>query len=222
MGVWSSPAAGGPAPTWLFFSGTDLWRNGGSAYGGLLWSPNGLDREGFTFKLLIAGGTYRYLTGVADSVEVRGRYLMGSAMVGWRFKSEPAEITLLVGPMVQDHRLKPDDPGNRKRGRHFGALMSADLWYQPSPNMMAALNASLTTTADYSVRVALGWRLLDRVFIGPEGQVIGCDAYWQYRIGLHVTGLRTGDFEWSAAAGWMEDNDERSGVYGRVGLIVRR
>lgn len=41
--------AGSPAdPSFLFFSGTDIWRYGAFLYGGLLWSPAGLDADGFT------------------------------------------------------------------------------------------------------------------------------------------------------------------------------
>jgi len=41
--------AGGPAsPSFLLFSGTDLWRYGAFFYGGALWSPAGLDTGGFT------------------------------------------------------------------------------------------------------------------------------------------------------------------------------
>jgi hypothetical protein len=32
----------------LFFAGTDLWRDGAFLNGGLLWSPAGLDKGGFT------------------------------------------------------------------------------------------------------------------------------------------------------------------------------
>jgi hypothetical protein len=35
-------------PTFLFFAGTDLWRYGAFFYGGSLWSPAGLDADGFT------------------------------------------------------------------------------------------------------------------------------------------------------------------------------
>ncbi len=36
------------APSFLLFGGTDLWRYGQFLYGGALWSPAGLDRDGFT------------------------------------------------------------------------------------------------------------------------------------------------------------------------------
>jgi hypothetical protein len=47
----------------LYFSGVDLWRNGGTAYAGALWSPGGLNSDGFTLKLLLAAGDYLYETG---------------------------------------------------------------------------------------------------------------------------------------------------------------
>jgi hypothetical protein len=35
-------------PSFLFFGGTDLWRYGQFLYGGTLWSPGGLESDGFT------------------------------------------------------------------------------------------------------------------------------------------------------------------------------
>jgi hypothetical protein len=35
-------------PSFLLFTGTDLWRYGAFLYGGGLWSPAGLDHDGFT------------------------------------------------------------------------------------------------------------------------------------------------------------------------------
>jgi hypothetical protein len=32
----------------FLFAGTDLWRDGAFVHGGLLWSPAGLDADGFT------------------------------------------------------------------------------------------------------------------------------------------------------------------------------
>jgi hypothetical protein len=35
-------------PSFLLFGGTDLWRYGQFLYGGTLWSPGGLNSDGFT------------------------------------------------------------------------------------------------------------------------------------------------------------------------------
>ena len=60
--VSTGPArAGDDGAQFLLFSGADLWRDGQFLHGGLLWSPGGLDREGFTLKAMISGGRYRYV-----------------------------------------------------------------------------------------------------------------------------------------------------------------
>jgi hypothetical protein len=37
-----------PDASFLLFGGTDLWRYGQFLYGGTLWSPGGLNSDGFT------------------------------------------------------------------------------------------------------------------------------------------------------------------------------
>jgi hypothetical protein len=47
-------------------------------------------------------------------------------------------------------------------------------------------------------------------------------AYRQLRVGAHVTALKTGLWEWSAAVGWSDDSDSRTGLYLRLGVLTRR
>ena len=79
-----------------------------------MWSPCGLDHEGFTLKVIGSGGDYRYQSG-ALGLEVTGRQMMASVMAGWRFKFDRLEITAYVGPDFEDFKLTPDDPGTRMR-----------------------------------------------------------------------------------------------------------
>jgi hypothetical protein len=204
----------------LLFSGFDLWRNGDAAHGGLLWSPNGLANEGFTLKLLIAGGIYGYNSG---GTTVDGRYGLASAMPGWRFKRDRLEITVYAGPDFQRHRLTPDDLGNRMRGAHTGVRFGSDLWYQPSDGFMATTSVSLSTIGpNYWARAAIGWYLFDRAWIGPEILALGGDRYQQFRVGVHATAFRAGMFEWSAGMGYARDSDERNGAYLHIGVLTRR
>ena len=88
---------------------------------------------------------------------------------------------------------------------------------------MLAADASLTSIAtSYSARLAYGWRLQDWFYLGPEAQTFACVGYSQMRFGVHLTGLRTDDWEWSAAAGWSSDSDRRSSPYLRLGVLTRR
>jgi Cellulose biosynthesis protein BcsS len=113
------------------FAGGDIWRNGDFAYGGLLWSPGGLDREGFTLKAVMSGGLYRYDSG-APGAQVTGREFVAQLLPGWRFKREQLEVKVFVGLDLQDHLLSPDDPSSglqRRRWRRDRSVVRADVGY---------------------------------------------------------------------------------------------
>ena len=216
-------AAGDDGTRLLLFSGADVWRDGQFAHGGLLWSLNRLDREGFTLKAMISGGRYRYQSGAFGNAWVNGTEENLQLLPGWHFKHDRFELKVLAGLDVKHGATWPDDPDNRLRGTHVGLRVSGDLWYEPTATTMLAADASLTSiAADYSARLAYGWRVNDWFYLGPEMQTFACDGYSQFRFGLHVTALRTGRWEWSAAAGWADDSDRRSGGYLRLGVLTRR
>ena len=207
--------------TFLLFSGTDLWRHGSFSYGGMLWSPGGIDREGFTFKLLIGDGAYRYTSG---NTTVNAKQAVGFALPGWRFIVDGAIISVFAGLDAQHHRLTPYDPGSSLAGTHLGIRGAVEFWYEPDPQTMIAADASITSVGpSYSMRAAYGWRMFDAFYIGPEiAGFSSDDSYQQFRAGLHITGLKWRLLEWSAALGWATDSDDRDGLYGRIGLLVRR
>ena len=212
--------AGVPPEKFLYFSGFDLWRNGGSFYGGAQWAPGGLNNDGFTLKILLAEGNYRYLSG---STDIRGTSLLAAIMPGWRIKRGDLEIKMFAGLDLQNHRLSPDDLSNSLRGNHAGLRVSADSWWQPMHSMMLASSISGSTIGNsFGIRGAAGWRLLDRFWTGPEIETSGDDVYRQYRFGAHITSFKTGEFEWALGAGYVEDNNRRSGAYGRLSVLTRR
>jgi hypothetical protein len=211
----------GPTPeTFLLFAGGDLWRNGGFAHGGLLWSPGGIDREGFVGKLLIGSGQYRYRNG---AVETTGTVALADVLPGWRFKRGAVEVTVYAGLDLQHHWLSPDDPGNRSRGSHAGLRAGFDLWWEPTTTTMIDAGANFATIGDgYWSRAAFGWKAFDVVYLGPEFLALGDDRYSQWRIGAHATAFKIGNVELSAGAGYVQDSDDRAGFYGRVGVLTRR
>ena len=204
----------------LYFSGFDLWRNGGTFYGGAQWAPGGLNNDGFTLKILLAEGSYRYLSGTND---IPGTSLLAAIMPGWRIKRGDLEIKAFAGLDLQNHRLSPDDLSNSLRGNHAGLRVSADTWWEPTRAMMLASSISGSTIGNsFGIRGAAGWRLMDRFWAGPEIETSGDDVYRQYRIGAHVTSFKTGEFEWALGAGYVDDNSHRSGAYGRLSILTRR
>jgi Cellulose biosynthesis protein BcsS len=128
--------------------------------------------------------------------------------------------------VFQKHYLRPDDPSNRLRGTSIGLRIAIDLWYEPAPETMIAAEFSLSSIAtSNSVRAAYGWRVLEDmlggVYIGPEAQYFGSEGYRNWRLGAHITSMKTEDTEWSAAAGWARDSQGRASPYLRLNLLKK-
>jgi hypothetical protein len=210
--------------TFLLFSGADLWGHGWFAHKGVLWSPGGFESEGFTLKLLLGTGLYRYNSGALADETVVGAQVIAFALPGWRFQRDRFTVSVFAGVDFQYHHLTPHDPGSSLRGAQLGIRGGFDLWYQHNPDMMIGADASVSSVGpSYSARLALGWRIPESLYIGPEvsGFANGND-YNQWRLGLHITGARMDELEWTIGFGWTFDSDERDGFYGRLGAIVRK
>ena len=219
--VGRAEAATPNSPSFLLFGGTDLWRYGAFLYGGTLWAPAGLDADGFTLKLLVNGGRYTYNSGSLNAA-VDGTMLSGAALPGWRFVRGSLTVSVFAGAVVQDYRLSPYDPGSRLHGLYVGGQFAADVWFEPSKNTMAALNGSVTSIGPTGyLRGALGARVFDAAFVGPEAAMLWCGNFQQLEAGGHLTGLHVGASEWSAGAGWSMDSDKRTGPYLRLGVSAK-
>ena len=70
--------------------------------------------------------------------------------------------------------------------------------------------------------MAGGWRAFETGWVGPEIAMSSDRFSEQYRVGAHLTGLRTGAFEWSLAARYVQDSFRRTGMYGRISVLARR
>jgi hypothetical protein len=162
----------------------------------VLWSPDGLDRDGFTVKAVISGGSYRYISGAPGNTQVKGRELTTQLLGGWRFIRGKTELQLFAGLDLQNHQLTPDDPSSGLRGGDAGVRVAVDLWSEPTPQTMITADSSLSSIiTSYSLRAATGWRVSDLFYVGPEAQTFAADGYLQLRFGIHATGFKTGDFE---------------------------
>ncbi len=215
--------AGDDGAQLLLFSGTDIWRDGRFMHGGLLWSPGGLDREGFTLQAMISGGLYRYRSGAVNDAWVTGTEEEAQVLPGWRFKRDRLELKVFAGLDIKNDVTNPYDPSSRLHGTSIGVRGAVNLWFEPTPSTMVAADASLMSIATgYSARLAYGRRLNDWFYLGPEAQTFACVGYSQLRFGVHLTGLKTEQWEWTAAAGWAEDSEHRPGPYLRLGVLTRR
>lgn len=204
----------------ILYSGRDLWRNGLFANGGLLWAPNGIDRSGFLLKAQLSTGIYRYQSEGLGTVY--GGEMKGQILPGWGFKRGQFELKLFAGPDLETHRLWPDDRANSLRGTRLGLTLAADLWDNPTVGTMIAADVSFSTIGpNCAARIAAGLRAFDQFYVGPEFQAYGGDGYRQFRFGAHITSLKTGQREWSAAVGWAVETNKGASPYVRLGFVQR-
>lgn len=214
------PLSGGSkADQALLFGGFDVWRNGLSAYAGLHWAANGLDDDGVIVRLSMSNGLERYDT---PGRTYRTTIFRAALTPGWRFKRGEFELKLFAGPDFESHNLTPDNVHAKWRGPHAGLRIAAEAWAQPVPDLMLATSFYATTIASgYGFRAAAGWRLIDAFWLGPEFSGSRDEFSRQTRVGVHLTGLQTDAFEWSAAIGMVSDSFGRSGGYGRLATQFR-
>jgi hypothetical protein len=204
----------------LLYAGFDVWRAGRSGYGGFYWAPDGLNNDGFIARLFVSDGVERYDTGAK---RFNTTIVRVAPLAGRRFKQGDFEIKFFAGPELENRVLTPDIATANFRGTKFGARVATESWWEPMPELMLASAFSASTNAaSHSARAAAGWRMFDRFWTGPEISASRDESSTQVRIGAHLTGLRTADLEWSAAAGYVQDSFHRSGVYGRIGVLTRQ
>lgn len=198
----------------LLFTGVELWRAGVAAYGGLHWAPGGLNEDGLIARVLLSRTIERQ--GAASTAIFRA-----AGLAGVRFKRGGFELKLMAGPQFELH--EPASPDASLRGTRLGLQAVAESWWEPTPALMLASSWSATTLGTgYGGRLAAGLRLDDGVWCGPEVSAFTDEFSTQTRVGLHLTGVRWQDLEWSAAAGYLRDSLERNGAYGRIGVLIRR
>jgi hypothetical protein len=204
----------------LLYAGFDIWRFGRAGYGGFDWAPDGLNRDGFVARLFVSYGGERYDAG---SRRFDTNIVRASPVAGWRFRQGEFEIKFFAGPEIENRTSTVDIPVAKFRATQFGARVAAELWWEPMREMMltSALSAS-TNAASHSARAAAGWRISDQFWAGPEISASRDEFSQQVRTGAHLTGFRLGEFEWSAAAGYVHDSFRRGGVYGRIGVLTRQ
>lgn len=210
--------SGGMPDKMIYFGGIDATQWGFGAHGAAQWMPSGPSQDGFILRMFISESLERYSDSSGNYATQIGRAFL---MPGYLVRIGRLEAQLLVGPDAEVDFFFQNGRADRSRTR-FGMRGIADLWWEPTRELMVQYALSGTTIdSGYSTRIAAGWRLFDSFWVGPEASLSSDYFSRQTRFGVHLTGLRTNDYEWSFAAGHVSDNFGRDGVYGRFGLMIR-
>lgn len=210
--------SGGMPDRLMYYGGLDASHWSFGAYGGVQWAPAGFNKDGFILRMFLSESIERFTTGQRTYQSQIGR---ASILPGYMFRTGNLEVQLLAGLDAEADFFFVDRRPNKWRTK-LGLRSTADAWWEPTRLLMLQYSLSGTTIDNgYSTRIAAGVRMFDWFWIGPEAALSNDYFSQQIRIGGHLTGLRTGPYEWSFAAGHVQDNFQRQGVYGRFGLMIR-
>ena len=180
----------------LLFSGTDLWRDGRFLHGGVLWSPDGLDREGFTLKVMRFGRAVPLPLRRAQQC-LGDRHRGGSPAVA-RLALQARTGSKSSYSSGSTSRTTSPVPTIRPTGCMARRSASA------SPSICGRTDANdhgrRRCLADLDRHRLFGARRLwlarvdDWFYLGPEAQTFACIGFSQLRFGVHLTGLKTGSY----------------------------
>lgn len=224
------PVAPPPAPPQrlvLFWGGEGTAGSVGQSAGFKL-VPSGLDGPGFVLMAL-ADAKLDLETVDGASLGAPGRSwpsprgsASGALLAGAQWTAPWGVAMLLAGPQVLREQVRAADASVVWGETEIGAAALAEIWAHPRPGALAT-GTLVVSSAAQSLwsRAALGIRLdalpalaavpaLANAHAGPEATLYVDPGYAAQRLGLHLTGLKLGAFEWRIGAG-VAFGDETGG-----------
>ena len=174
----------------------------------------------------LAGSGFRLLLKAGGSrEETRRRRPHGTtykteaqSMLGYEWRIGSTFFALYVGSDTEtEQRMGPFCSCVMTR---YGARIQADLWMTPAEGMMLQASGYASTLDGSRLwgRVATGWWMPARFYLGPEIEAYRDHDYSKLRLGVHLTGLRLFGVEWRLSGGWQSTSDRPSEAYGTFGL----
>ena len=205
----------------LVFVGTEIARANFSLYFGERRALGGrLDKTGKFLELGGATGVYAYEPGTRLPGQVVGFVEMASASLGFQKVWPRAGGAVLIGAVMERHRLKPFDPGNPVNGTRGGVRLGLEAWARPLPKLIVAGAATASNAhRAWRAEARLGWQITENLRAGPEVAVAGNREYTMLRAGFRLEGIRFAKYDWAVSAGAAtkpEEEDEPVGAYGTL------
>lgn len=190
----------------------------GAASGALVgtFAPfNGLEHNGFRFRVIGLIGRYDYDASAPGVGEVTGNQAGGSLLGGYEWAVNKTKIGVYGGIDVINNRLNKFDPGNDTEGTTYGFRAGVDFYSNPTSSTMAAGTFTFTTAnTGYYVRLRGGVAAYEQMYVGPEVLVLGDSFYNQWRLGLHLSGVQLGPVQFGVSGGYLNDSTKGNGGYG--------
>lgn len=177
-----------------------------------------LQQSGARFRLEGLGGAYSYEQS-ATGQQVRGEQFEGGALVGYQQIWNTGALAGYVGFNVRENTLSVVDPSNPTAGTKAGLKTAIEAYLLPTYQTMLSGYASYSTAHNaYYVRGRAGYAAYDnasygKAYVGPELTFLGDDFFGQWRVGVHLSGIRLGAVQLGVAGGYVWDRVNKEGYY---------
>jgi len=183
-------------PVGEVFTGGAFTQNAWMSWAGAVKSlSTSLYEPGWRLRVLGAFGQYGLVTnGLAN----RANPQLFEITPGYQFRFGPLISKIYMGLHGEQHRLNFPDPNSKLRDMGYGAKFISENWLDLPQNSFASFDASFSTlNSSYQAMMRVGSaKLVERLTLGPETQVMGNGEYYQLRFG--------GFARWKLADGQIE------------------
>lgn len=188
--------------------------------GGVFALNRNLNTNGWLIRLRGGAGHYDYNRAVGLSQGVG--FQVGEAMIGYQWFAGATRFSAYLGANVEHHNNS--DPTATISGTKAGIKGQAEI-YAPLTDRayVLALGNYSSAWSSYFVMGKVGYRVLDRVSIGPEVAALGNTRFDAVRAGPFVSFdltqsaqlILSGGYSWDTKRNALNDN---SGAYGTIHL----
>lgn len=180
-----------PAAVYTWLGGAISNGYGGTYTGGIASLNKNLLSDGVVLRGDLGGGNYTYNRSTFPSATIPGSVATygGDAMVGYRKSVGAGWMTGYVGANVETHDNR--DPAAVLSGTKAGVKGIVEYFGPISPSFDISGYASYSSAfSTYTAFGRVGYKLVDKVKVGPEASLFGNDAYRDGRLGGFI-GLET-------------------------------
>jgi hypothetical protein len=192
---------------------TDGERNG-TAIGTIAPFGN-LEESGMRFRAGASVGGYTYTSTTPTRRDIEGSQQAGNVMAGYEHVGNAMKIAGFAGIEVRNTELTPIDRNNKSRGAMGGLRVALDFYMQPTDWSMLSANFTFSTiNTSYYGRIKGGIAIAQGLYVGPEFLMIGDDTSGQYRLGVHMTGLKVGALQFGVSGGYVSQKERPHAFYG--------
>jgi hypothetical protein len=141
-----------------------------------------------------------------------------SALIGYEWRIHDNFVAVSLGQELETGYR--ETRYWRSFGQRAGPRLQLDLWARPDAASLIQLNAYAVAAGSgrSGARLAAGWKLAPRLYLGPEVEAYRERSFYKLRLGLHLTGIRLFGVTWRLSAGAQKTRIDKSAVYATLGF----